>query len=190
MKLFAVIGPAQQHLWEGRQADRGILWTCWWVKAWSDSFFGTACLMLPLVLSWEVRAGGVLCILDSSKSVYLHLWPCESAWVDQVGRLPSRISLRLGWVCHRGSCFGVGGLKYCLEQQKNKWQVLIFHCFSSPICTSIVDLARHQIQTWHQEEQSELIYLISALKTPRSISLLSSWKGLWHFSYCWIHCSC
>lgn len=132
MKLFAVIGPAQQHLWEGRQADRGILWTCWWVKAWSDSFFGTACLMLPLVLSWEVRAGGVLCILDSSKSVYLHLWPCESAWVDQVGRLPSRISLRLGWVCHRGSCFGVGGLKYCLEQQENKWQVLIFHCFSSP----------------------------------------------------------
>lgn len=113
----------------------------------------------------------MLYILDSSKSVYLHLWPCErfhwasrclhilssssflvllsigkvleiitysslsgetctvplveteekwSAWVDQVGRLPSRISLRLGCVCHRGSCFGIGGLKYCLEPQENE----------------------------------------------------------------------
>lgn len=124
-------------------------------------------------------------------------WTCSlveaeekrSAWVDHVGRLLSRISLLVGYVCHRGSCFGVDGLKYCLEQQENKWQVHISHCFSSPICTSIVDLARHQLQTWHWEEQTELIYLISALKTPGSISLLSSWKGLWHSSYCWIHCS-
>lgn len=31
---------------------------------------------------------------------------------------------------------------------------------SSPIFTSKVDLVKHQLQAWHQEEQSELIYLV------------------------------